>query len=269
MPFNTSTFNDSGDDTSAPVAGVPARDLVYAAFRKISVLGAAGRSYSISQGNDGLAILNRMLESFQLQNLLIWAQLRSVYPLVAGKQDYTIGPDGTADIAAPRPMELNRASIITTNGGSAQPLELPIGILTYQQWQVIPVKAIGSPIPQRVYLETSVPNAVLHFWPYPSVVCNVALYVAQPLQQIASLDDQYVLPPGYARAIVFNLACEMADDFPRAVLKPTTVQIARESLGWLKRKNHRPLDITCDAGVLTTTNGSRWNIYTDMFGSNR
>ena len=72
------------------------------------------------------------------------------------------------------------------------------------------------------------------------------------------------LPPGYLRALVFNLAVEMADDFPRAVLKPMTVQIAAESKAWIKRKNIRPMDIGCDPGCVSTPGNwtSRWNNYT-------
>ena len=264
IPQTGDTLLAAGDASSAPVppfAGVPASTIVYAAYRKINVLGAAKRGYSASQGADGLDILNRMLDSWNTEKLVIWAELRSIFHLTPNQQDYQIGP-GAPDFDTTRPTQLDRASIIWTPT-SSQPLELPIAMWTFQQWQEIRVKSIPTPIPQGVYYETSYPYGVLHYWPYPDESVDTALYVAQQLSQVASLSTNISVPPGYLRALVFNLAVEMADDFPRAALKPMTVQIAADSKAWIKRKNIRPMDIRCDAAVLgrAGSHSGRWNNY--------
>src|SRR3954463_4646682 len=94
----------------APVT-ILGSEIVYAAFRKIGVLGQAGRGYSTSQGAEGLKVLNRMLASWNTEKLSIWAELRSVHDLVVNQQDYTIGP-GAADFDMLRPLRIDRASII-------------------------------------------------------------------------------------------------------------------------------------------------------------
>ena len=77
--FSGGTFSGPGGGTGALPVGIPGSELVYAAFRKINVLGQAGRGYSASQGADGLKVLNRMLASWNTEKLAIWAELRDVH----------------------------------------------------------------------------------------------------------------------------------------------------------------------------------------------
>jgi hypothetical protein len=161
-----------------------------------------------------------------------------------------------------RPMTLDRASVINP-ASTTQPLEIPILILTYEQWQYIPVKYLGSTIPTRVYYETSDPIGVLHYWPYPTSDIQAVIYVAQQLLQIPSLDYRIALPPGYLRALQYNLAVELADRFPRANLKPASIKIAAEAKAWIKRRNTRPIDIQVDRAVLPWS--YPYNIYTDQY----
>ena len=245
-------------------ATISAADIVYAAYRKIGVLGQAGRGYSNSQGVDGMNALNRMLDAWNTEHLALWTELRTTYALTGAKQDYTIGP-GASDFNTTRPMTINRASILL-NYASSLPAELPMSILTYQEWQQITVKAINTPIPQCLYYETSAPVGTIHLWPAPSnSASQLILYTEQQFSQVETLTDTYTFAPGYVRAIIFNLAVEMADDYPRAVLKPATVQIAVDSKAWIKRRNVRPMDAFCDPGVLRQDNTYGYNIFTDSW----
>jgi hypothetical protein len=77
--------------------------------------------------------------------------------------------------------------------------------------------------------------------------------VIQPLSEIlptASLTDAINLPPGYRRALIYNLAMDLCDEWGKEPSRMVTVT-ATESKKWLKRNNYRPLVLGMDRALVT------------------
>lgn len=68
---------------------------------------------------------------------MIFNVARNVYPLVSGQQAYTIGPGGNFN--PPRPIWIQDAGIISTTS-ALQPLELPMAILSDDEWAGLSIK---------------------------------------------------------------------------------------------------------------------------------
>src|SRR5271154_5020111 len=119
-----------------PVTGIEsglgaftALDLIKSAMRVLNVL-ASGEEPSGAEAADGLGILNQMLDSWQIERLMIFTIQRVVndingnpFNLVSGQQVYKVGLGG--DFNIPRPPRIARIGIISLNN-TQQPLELPL-----------------------------------------------------------------------------------------------------------------------------------------------
>src|SRR5271154_804888 len=118
--------------------------LIASSMRLIGVL-ASGETPSGAESQDALLIAQQMLDAWQAERLVVNQILSSNFPLVPGQQTYTCGTGGNFNIL--RPARIERYSIVNLNN-PAQPLELPLQVLDFQEWQsLVPVKAISSTLP--------------------------------------------------------------------------------------------------------------------------
>jgi hypothetical protein len=224
--------------------------IINAAMRKVALL-ASGENASASESADGLVSVNLMLDAWSGERLMVFTVVRQVFTLIAGQQAYTLGTGG--DFNVPRPANIDRVSIISL-ANSAQPLELPIPYLTDAQWQAIPVKNIQSSLPQYVWDDGGFPLRTLSYWAIPNTTCQTAIYTWTALSQFANLTTDYTFPPGYLRAIIYNLALELAAEFGKSVL-PGVQAIATQSKAAIQAINVPILDLKCDAALVQTSGG--------------
>jgi hypothetical protein len=225
-------------------------DLLYAALRQAGILRGARRGASGSENADAFDCLNRMLESWNTDRLAIYTIRAASYPLTSGKQAYTIGQDPTGqtapDFDAARPARIEQANLIIT---TEPPLRRPIKLLNDQQWASIRIQAISTAIPQKLYNDGGYPFSTLYLWPAPSLAYQLELYTWQALGTFTGPTDTVILPPGYTRAIVSNLALELCITFgidPR----PLLVKVASESKAAIESLNAPMPVMGCDSGVL-------------------
>ena len=108
--------------------------------------------------------------------------------------------------------------------------------------------------PQYLY-----PYVVLNFWPVPSVAGNVIVWSWKPLSSIATLTTALSVPPGYLRALRYNLGVELAPEYGRQ-LDPVVIENAVESKASIKRMNTPITLMGIDQGVLPKK--STWNWFT-------
>lgn len=206
-----------------------AQSFILSALRLVGSL-RSGQSLTNDELNDCLQVLNDMLDAWSGKRVTVFVVPRITLDqngialsLVAGKQTYLLGNSvGTEDFFLPRPPKLERVGIIYTASQSA-PIELPVDMYDSVKWQGIPQKNITSLYPQVCYLETSFPDMSLNFWRVPTQSNPVALYTWQALQQFPDLGTEFGFPPGYARAIRYNLAVDLAAEFPADMQKLSLV----------------------------------------------
>lgn len=228
-----------------------AQTLISAALR---LIGALAQSETPPAGDlqNGLEILNGMVDAWRAHRLMIFANSRNVYTLTAGQQDYTIGPSGGTFTVTVRPIYLTNASVIVASGASS--VEIPIDLWTDEDWAQQRVKTVQSTLPTAVYYNETFPLGTFSFWPIPSGAVQVALYWPEPMAQFADLATDYDLAPGYPEAIKYNLAVRLCPEFGRT-LDQVVLGLAGESMGVVKRANKTLYDMRVDPALVGGVTG--------------
>jgi hypothetical protein len=216
-----------------------ARSIVRGALQDIQVA-SAEEPLTASQCEDGLDLLNALLDSFSLERL--WIYHTPATPIVwpAGSASLTWGPGG--DIPGPRPIKLApQATYQDVTAGYDYPLEV---LERQEQYAQLTWKGMQSTLPSALYYEPQMPLGVLYVWPVPSIGTTIVVYPWTVLGAFTALDDELALPPGYLRALRTNLALEAcpsygvqpsplllksAEESKRALFVPNTV-VGRLSL---------------------------------------
>lgn len=252
-----------------PPPTIKAIDIISSALRLIGVL-AAGETPDAGSAADALQVFNDMVDSWQAQRLFIFQDVRLLFNLTVGQQVYTYGSANPQTIAnpdfnSPRPAAIERMGIINLNNPQ-QPLELPLQYLTTAQWQEIPVKNITSALPQYCWDDNGLPFRNLSFWPVPNVNLQVAIYPWVAISQPATETTLIIFPPGYAKAFRYNLAVDLAAEYPLAPpqVVATVAAIAQESMRIVKAMNTPIIDLRCDPAVVAGSELGLYNWISDM-----
>ena len=97
-----------------------------------------------------------------------------------------------------------------------------------------------------------VENGPITLWPVPTTAMPIYITSNKQLVQITALTQVLVLPPGYKRMLRYNLAKDLQGVFS-AKISPIDLELARTSLGSIKRTNITPQRADFDPAL---TNGS-------------
>lgn len=223
-----------------------ARDLIKGALRLIGAT-SSGETPSAEEISDGLFALNSMIDSWSNEGLLIFSKIRDEFTLVVGTQSYTMGVGATFNSA--RPLKVENAYLEVQD---SENYEIPMDILTKDQWADIMEKDTESSIPTKLYVDYTYPNATLYVWPKPNVANNLVLYSHKPLSTLSNASTELSLPPGYERALRYNLALELAPEFGREP-SPLVMQVAMEAKGKIKITNSIPHFLEVDGELVAGT----------------
>lgn len=241
-------------------------DLIKSALRLINVL-ESGEVPSDDEANDALLVLNQMLDSWNNERLMVFTIVPQTVNLTAGKQAYTIGPNG--DFNVTRPPFIETVSVISLQNPQ-QPLELTIQYLTKDQWAQIPVKNVTSALPRAVWDDLGYPLRTLSYWPIPNIALQTNVYGWTALSQFADLVTKYTFPPGYYKALRYCLAVDLVSEFSDLQAPPPTVLAqALEEKRKIKVINQPLLDLHCDAALVGMQGPGRgqYNWLSDGFGA--
>jgi hypothetical protein len=237
-----------------------ATELLYPALRLAGILGAPGRTASTSELADAFDALNRMLGSWSVQDELIYSIQVDRYNLSPSKTSYTIGPTG-ADFIAPRPIRITQATLVLLGPSE---LHLPLTLLTDAQWAYKRLREIPTSVPTELYDDYDFPNSRLYLWGYPTVANDLELFTWQTLSSFPSQAAAVSLPPGYANAIVYNLAVQLNDQFGTPI-RPNVLTTARRTSAWLKGNNATsPAIPSADFGTRGSQHSGQFNWVTGM-----
>lgn len=227
-----------------------ALDLIAATMRTLGVL-ATGESPTSEEATEGLAALNRMLDSWSTEGLLVFAITEEApLTLTGGDATYTLGAAG--DITT-RPITIEKALI---RDGST---DYPIRLLSLDEYARIPDKSVRSTHPDRLYDDGGYPQRTLTLYPVPASAVSLILWTKRALSQIATQGTSLSLPPGYERALVYNLAIDLAPEYGKP-LREDVASIAVGSKADIKRANKKIQSLSCDAALLVR--GGRFDIAT-------
>ena len=177
---------------------------------------------------DGLVSLNDMLDSWNTDRLFVYQEAQTSVTWPASTISRTIGSGGNINVA--RPVKVTDSYL--TDGGITYPLES----ISKQAYDGIPQKGIVANYPDRIFYDPGYPLGTVSMYTVPASTLTVLLNYWLQLTQFAATTDVVSLPPGYRRAIRFNLAIEIASEYGMQV--PANVAaVAATSAGKLKRAN--------------------------------
>jgi hypothetical protein len=192
--------------------------------------GALGQDQNLSDGDIQTILrrLNRMMDSWNTERGMIYCISEETFSTVAGQADYS-----STLLAEGRPIRVDAMRAVQSQ------VNYPISIIDNQSWNEIVYKDVLS-IPVNCWIEYGFPNATFHFYPKPDSVYEIFVMLWHPLTSDFELATVLEMPPGYAEAIVNNLAVAISGYFGRPVT-PDMRNDARNSRSRLRRINYVPL----------------------------
>jgi hypothetical protein len=227
---------------------------------------APGESLTAVDGALALRRLNDWIDSLGLERQLMNYVLRTTKTLTPSTASYTIGTGG--NISMVRPTYLDRAGMVVDTTATV-PVEIPIQILTDQEYARETVKSLTSTLATSIYYDHNWSAGLgrIYVLPIPTVsTTQLVIYTPQAATEFADLTTDYTFPPGVRRFYRFGLACELWADYAQ-VADIGWLQAQRdEARAAVKRANVRLEEMPIDA-ALTGGPGGIYNIYSDGYSS--
>lgn len=227
-----------------------ARDLITRSLRLIQVF-SQGEALPSADAADGLEALNDLLGSWSNEANLAFHEKDDSLTLT-GATSYTVGSGG--DLDTTRPLRITGA-YVRQNGN-----DYALTIVGNRWWDRVTDKdATGRP--EYLYYEAEFPLGVVNLWPVGDSSYTLFFSSWKQLPSFTNLSDTVSLPPGYERAIAYNLALELAPEYERDP-RPAVVEIARQAKRNIKSTNLRPPAMVVDTEI-RDANGQNYSIYSD------
>ena len=227
------------------------KDLLTGSLRLLGAI-ATGETPSSQEMSDAMDAANGMLDSWSNESLVIPSNTIESFPLTAGVQQYTLGVGGTFNTV--RPLKIENVGLKVS---TPVPYELPVKILNDAEWASIILKGTGSNLPTYVYPDNAYPLNNLYLWPVPAAANSLVLYTQKALTQFATINDTISLPPGYWKALRFNLALELAAEYGKQPSE-AIIAAALESKENIKRNNIQSVYLHCDEAVAAKPRAWNW-----------
>lgn len=229
-----------------------AAEIIDNALKKLGAI-ASGENASSAEQASALVSLNQLIESWSNENMLIFDDNEETFALTTSQSSYTMGSGG--DFNTTWPIKITDARLKVTT--STPNYELNIDILELDEWKDITQKTTTSNIPMAIYVDYSYPLATIKVYPVPSSAESLILNSQKLITSFATAATSASLPPGWLRALEYNLAVEIASEYG---LEPSMMvqKIALESKNSLKRKYKRTRILQNDMANLINSKPFNW-----------
>jgi hypothetical protein len=231
---------------------------------------------------DCFTVLNEMIDSFLIDDTLVYAYRSDIYPLVGLQQVYTIGPTGPVDFVAQRPTEIQEANVILNYVYPV--VRQPIEIINVDQWAAIRVRDIQSAIPQKLYYDANFSPtqgyATINLWPGPISAYQLELFTWQQLTSFPDQTTAIYFPPAYAGFVRDAFALRIVPlmvlyqktnqhvSSPFEITVPIIEKRMNLALKKIREYNAKTPILTLDPSF-TTNAGTDWNYALGTTGTKR
>lgn len=237
-----------------------ALSLLQDAFEKIKVY-PPGVTINAADSSRGQSVMNQMLDQWSNQSYACFANLEQHFNLVVGKNSYTIGTSGGADIVQARPLEIlkgpGRAYLMDANNN-----RYPIDVVEQDQWNELGLLTVTTDLPDTLFYDPQFPLGIINIFGTPSAVHPVYFESRLPLATLASLTTAFSVPPGYVQAIKDNVAIKLWPYYKQGDPTKSLVDEAADSLAVIKRTNIKRSPSLYDSAVVSKASSS-YNIFSD------
>lgn len=217
-----------------------ALDIITRSMQSIGALGD-GEVPTDSEAQDGLNILNEMMDSLSIDRSAIYEVRQENFTLTANDGSYTIGSGG--DFNTARPVRIEGA-FVRDSGNNDYDLMI---LNDRQAYDSITTKTVTSDVPAYLFIDNAYPLATIKLFPVPTVANTLYFTSWRQLQSFALLTTELSLPPGYLEMIRYNLAIRLCTIFER---EPSVVlaKMARDSLAAVKKHNRPAVYMRTEIG---------------------
>ncbi len=175
------------------------------------------------EANDALDTLNALIASWSNFSDNIYSRTQETFNL-SGAATYTIGTGQTFNTE--RPIQIIEG--YTSSAG----IDYPLIIINVEQYNNISIKTTQG-YPEYLAYNNGYPYGTISLYPVPSGVQTITLLTEKAITQFATLDTVMSLPDGWERALIKNLAIDLAPQYGQ---EPTAslVSSAMKSVGAIK-----------------------------------
>lgn len=181
-----------------------------------------------------LRILNRMLDSWANDNLMVYTTTTQTFTMTPGTASYS------TSLLSTRPVSIAAMRVRMSD------VDYPVNFIDLDAWNAIPFKQAAS-IPTNCFYEPSYPNGMMNFYPTPQAAYTCYVDTRDTFSGLV-LNSLLQMPPGYEGAIVDNLAVLLYPSFRNGETPRDLRAAATESKAALKRTNYQPL--VMDVGII-------------------
>jgi hypothetical protein len=206
-----------------------------------------------AQSVGALVKLNDLIESWNIDPLKLYGASQRLMPFVANQASYTIGDGGNLNI--PRPDAIDEAFVRNTFAIATQQQDIPITVLTDQQWAEIPTKGQIGSYPYAVWFNMTYPLITAYVTPIPtSSNYSLMFFDKNPIGEL-TLSTVLTFPPGYKRALKYGLYIELAPSY-QIEIPQGIASLAATSKASIDRQN-------TEINELETSGVVRYDIYSN------
>lgn len=199
---------------------IVASTLIKASIRLLGAY-APGETPPDEDIQDGLEALNMMLDSWGLNRNMVYALTRESFTLTPGTGVYTMGSGGT--LSTTRPLDIQSAYVRDEAGN-----DYPVDVRSDMEEYNAIVSKTTQGLPYRLWYDTQNTLGKLYLQYAPDKAYTLFVDSWKTISQVASSSTTISLPPGYERAIKYNLAIELAPEYGISV-SDEVAYIAKES----------------------------------------
>lgn len=194
--------------------------IITKAMLKAGIL-TKGEVPASDEANDALDSLNDLLSSWSNDSLLITARVTESFNLNSGVGVYTIGAGQDFDTI--RPIKIMEAHIRQGSINYDSMYLCPDEI--FQGLEIL----VFNSIPNTLNYTNNYPYGTINLYPYPAQGYQLFITSEKELSQF-TLNQVVNLAPGWNRALIYNLAVELAPEYGQKV-DPMLMKIANDSKG--------------------------------------
>lgn len=198
---------------------------------------------------DAQTALMLMLQQWRQKRWLVFRLDNVIFPLTAGKGDYTIGPSGAVpapDVVVPgnfRPANIQGCFLrqAVGSGSNSAPIDYPMTVLeSRQQYDQIALKSLHS-WPSQIYYDPIIPSGTAKVWPIPmqplfSLYVSFQQAIDMAGEGATTIDLDTLVPVETQEAIVYNLASRLCINYSVPV-NPALAAAARSTLNTMRMTN--------------------------------
>jgi len=231
------------------MATYSANDIIEAAMVKATII-YPGESVPASKSTQVFNDLNNMLESWSLERLMVYAGYLENFALVAGQSEYTYGTGG--DFDSDRPVKLDNETYVRSGGLDHYVALKPLDIYR----RLAGKEELG--IPRFLSFNPEFPLFKVFLYPTPSAADQIYFNAVKQLVSFPDKTTSVVLPPGYSRAIILNLAIEICPGFNK-VASAELLGLATSAVASIRKVNVRPVKSLRTDHLTVMAGGGRVN----------